>query len=517
VVIRLETLKGKQHEKNRQLIWFVHYLSYTDEGLSGLAEMLLKKHRHRLGTRTMLKLAKHADSQFTADEMRQIRAELPAAERQSYPLKGEIRWDVHRVCWITDESRVRRLTRYVAENGGADHVDLEAMDRDSQKEREAAEKHPSSYDVSDLQMLCSLAADDGRPPYNSREKETFNLERELMEMCINPTWDLSAGGPWYFAALVDVLLEYQAEYILTRKDAFSSTSLSNKVFETLDFAAYSRRLTVMEGEARRGKSFAARSWCEQHPGQARFVEVPPTTDEISLLRAIARGLGLGNFLNYKAAELRARVESVLLTGNLALVLDEAHRLWPMRYQRFASPVRIEWIMSMANAGVPIALVSTPQFLQSQKIAEKSGWNSAQLIGRIFYVQLPADLSPEDLMAVAKFALPQADKSTLKAVAIYARSSATYVAAIETISTRAAWTARQDGRDAATTEDVRKAMQECVIPSDTKLKRVLAAGKKATIAAPDLDADDLDLPPSRTMPPAPAAPARRGNITEITPA
>src|SRR5208282_5042242 len=144
----------------------------------------------------------------------------------------------------------------------------------------------------------------------------------------------------------------------------------------------SRGLTLMQGEARLGKSFAASFWCGQHPGVARFVEVPTSNDEASFFRALARGLGLGNFLNYKVVQIRERVESVLLTTDILLVLDESQRLWPQRNLREGFPGRIVWVMTMANAGVPICMISTPQFIETQKAVEKAGRNSAQLTGRI---------------------------------------------------------------------------------------------------------------------------------------
>jgi hypothetical protein len=134
-------------------------------------------------------------------------------------------------------------------------------------------------------------------------------------------------------------------------------------------------------------------------------------------------------------------------------------------------------MTMANAGVPICMVSTPQFFITQKVIEKNGWNSAQLTGRIsHYESLPADLSAKDLMGVAKAVLPESDNQVLRALAVYARSSARYLAAIDAIAKRARFIAMRAGRAAATTADVRTAMQESVIPADTKLHRALESGR-----------------------------------------
>jgi hypothetical protein len=252
------------------------------------------------------------------------------------------------------------------------------------------------------------------------------------------------------------------------------------VGEVLDYTAFSRGLTLIEGEARRGKSFAARKWCEQHPGKARFIEVPTGNDEIGFFRELARGLGVGNFLNYKAVEIRARVESVLLTGDLVLVLDEAHRLWPQRNLRYAYPSRISWVMAMANHNVPICCIATPQFIEMQKVAEAQGrWNSAQLTGRILhYEPLPSELSEEDLYAVAEAVLPEAETKVLISLAQYARGSDRYLAAIDSISTRARFLAARAGRRDITSGDVRTAVKESVIPADRRLNMALAMGKKS---------------------------------------
>lgn len=142
---------------------------------------------------------------------------------------------------------------------------------------------------------------------------------------------------------------------------------------------------------------------------------------------------------------------------------------------------------MANAGVPIAMVSTPQFIEIQNAIEKNGWNSKQLTGRIkHYESLPPELSHDDLVSVAKSVLPESNSDTLKALAVYARNSARYLAAIDSISTRARYLAMKDGRKTATTGDVKRAMKESVIPADSKLHMALEAGrqsKRAKLAPP----------------------------------
>lgn len=325
--------------------------------------------------------------------------------------------------------------------------------------------------------------------YLENEGSLYCSREHLTRLCVDP--ETSRKGVLTGLVPIDKIRQYRRAYMKDAGVTFN-TALGKKVFEILDYTSYSSGLTLMEGEARTGKTFAAKAWCEQRAGGARFVEVPSGNDDSGFFRALARGLGLGNFLQYKAREIRERVESVLLSHDLILVLDEAQRLWPQRNLRYGYPHRIVWAMSMANAGVPIAMVSTPQFTTIQKAIEKNGWNSAQLTGRIkHYESLPPKLSDEDLKSVAKSVLTGAEIKALQALAIYARNSARCLAAIDSISTRANYIAMKDGRAGATTADVRKAMQESVIPSDNKLVMALEAGRKTkraqteTLEAPDV--------------------------------
>ncbi len=495
---------------DRELVWFVQQLSHQAGGLAVIARDLLSRFGHRIGTRTMLASGRTDSQNFTADEIQQIRLELPANLRCRFPLKGEIKSEVRcllaKFDRIAESARMADALRKLAENPiwAGSQVDMVSGEREEREklERAEAEKHPVSYSVATLRALCHRAAADGM---ELPDAKCANLERELAEMCLNPEWNFSAGGPWYFSGLISVLREYQAAHSTAKTAGTFNTSLGKKVFEVLDYTAYCRGLTMIQGNARLGKTHAAKLWCEQHSGKARFVEVPTGNDEVTFFRDLARGLGLGNFLNYKVVQIRERVEYVLRTGDIILILDEAQRLWPQTNFREGYPKRISWVMTMANAGVPICMVSTPQFFEIQKAAEKNGWNSAQLTGRIsHYETLPAGLSESDLIGVAKAVLPEASNEVLRALALYALSSARYLAAIDTIAMRARYIANLDGRSVSTAGDVHRAMKESVIPADSKLQCALAgttarkSAKMTPAPAPAqlAEPEETILPPSR---------------------
>jgi hypothetical protein len=315
----------------------------------------------------------------------------------------------------------------------------------------------------------------------------------LERMCLDP--ECSVEGVGEDGSLAPVFREdwqqletYRAKWILDRPHHVQ-TSIGQRVTSALEYTQNARILTLIDGPARIGKTFAARVWCEASAGMARYIQVPCSSDETSFFRAIGRGLGVSSSVQLKAAEIRARVDEVLGSGDLAVVFDEAHYLWPQQWRPYASPSRVNWIMTaLVNQGVPVALVTTPQFYVAQKRVEKlTGWTSEQFIGRIGHVErLNGRLEKADLLAVSRALLPEGDGATLKGLVAYAILSKKNLASIEAIVKRARWLAGQDGRNAVSAVDVRTAMQESIMPSDNALADSLGAsfeGKRNTLASP----------------------------------
>jgi hypothetical protein len=435
---------------DRELIWFLQYLSHRPGGMAAVAKDLIAKYPERLQTQAMADAGARPGKLLDAEQVRKIRRQMPEDIAADLILKGEIQ------CldgtFVAAKPLDEKADSWMPERGN------------TPQEIADANQHPEDYPAEWISRIC-------------RHDRADDLEKYLCKICLDPAVDL-ADSPWFFYNLTNTLREYLADFISSKSAGVFTTALGQKVFEVLDYTAFCRGLTLIEGGARLGKSHAGRAWCEQHPGSARFVEVPSGNDDATFFRDLARGLGLGNFLNYKVVQIRERVESVLLTGDILLVMDEAQRLWPQKNLREGFPGRIVWVMTMANAGVPICMISTPQFLVTQKAVEKKGWNSAQLTGRIsHYEPLPADLSEADLTGVARAVLPESAAKTLRALAVYARSSARYLAAIDSIAKRARYIAMRAGRNEATADDVASAMRESVIPADTKLHRALDSASK----------------------------------------
>ena len=260
------------------------------------------------------------------------------------------------------------------------------------------------------------------------------------------------------------------------------TEIGERIADALDYTTKFKCLTVIDGPARIGKSFATRVWCESASGLARYIQVPCSSDEISYFRAIATALGVSSSLQLKAAEIRSRIEETITSQDLTIVLDEAHYLWPQNWQRYAMPSRVNWIMTaLINRGVGVALITTPQFHSTQKKVEKlTGWNSTQFTGRIGHLErLPQHLKKRDLMAVAKHLLPEGDEVAWRVLAAYAAVNGYNLATIDANVKRARWFAEKDGRAKVSRADVRRVVMEISGESEPQTIE-LSGGIRATL-------------------------------------
>jgi hypothetical protein len=445
VVKRTEALDDP---RDRELIWFLQLLSHQDGGLGKVAKELCIMSPERIGTRTMQKRGTRPGQIYSAGTVRQIRDEIeeccfeydganlfPFVEaRGRWPLKGE-----------------------------REHVDLTGGPMD------APDTDPTNYPAATFVALC--------------QERTESLPDLLTTICLDPTLKLSTFEPYFFPTLIDSLRDYMKHWIEERTRNVVTTEVGRRVADALDYTADRRIMSLIDGLARIGKSFSAKHWCDANPARARYVQVPSGNDDFGFFRAMARALGVSITLNSKAHHLRDRVEDVLQSGQLTVVFDEAHWLWPNSNARGELPKRINWInTALVNHGVPVALVTTPQFFVAHSsTVEKAHWNSDQFDGRLMhYERLPESLSKEDLAAVAKSLLPEGDSATIRGLVAYAQASAKYLAGIGAVVTRARYLASRAERAEVTAADVRRAMQESVIPSDKALAETVqkAVGRTA---------------------------------------
>lgn len=304
-------------------------------------------------------------------------------------------------------------------------------------------------------------------------------EKWLAGLCLDPATNLE------LQVALPKLNQLIADYTKSKQAGFAITEAGSILCAALDYCSESRCLVLISGRPRLGKTFTAKAWIEQHPGRARYCQVPSSADDLAFFSAIARALGITIESNAKTKNLRPRIEAALQGGDLTLVLDEAANLYPNHNYRLARPSRISWLMTgLINQGASVVLLVTPQFFNTQAdYVDKSGWAASQFLGRIEkYVALPDSLSIGDLEKVARAWLPHGDKRSIEALADYANLSQKYLAAIEHTVKQALYLAKQDGRDKPEWADIQSAMKSGVMPSDAALAAAIqsaSAGRKAS--------------------------------------
>lgn len=309
-------------------------------------------------------------------------------------------------------------------------------------------------------------------------------ERWLAGLCLDPGTNLD------LEVALPKVKRLMADYTKQKTDGIAVTQIVSAINEALDYCSQSKGVVMISGRSRSGKTVASRIWVDQHPGRARFCEVPSSPDDLSFFTALARALGITIESNAKRKNLQPRIEAALKGGDLVLVLDEMMNSWPSHnYRQHSRPARISWIMEMINSGVSVAMLVTPLFFANQQdYLEKSRWQDAQFYGRIErYISLPDTLPISDLEKVARAWLPHGNQRSIEALADYANLSQKYLAAIEHTVKHALNLAKKDGRDKPAWPDIHRAMMTAgVMPSDTALAAAIesaAARRKAPAISP----------------------------------
>lgn len=337
---------------------------------------------------------------------------------------------------------------------------------------------------------------------------TRELEMFLYDLCVNPrlvmttgeTASVQAAGQTvhdefptvdlaevreaavpFLKDVVGALSDYQACIEKDATDNFVLTTIGRVVWETLDFALEKRRMVLVEGWEGRGKTEAVKAWCRRHRGEARFVSLKGIVSKTSVFREIAKVLGIASSYARTATEMQARIEDTLHRSRLMLVFDEAHFLFPQSPRIYARPELVDWLdTALCNHDVPCALITTPQFLNCVDRAESQvGWNWRQFRRRVRrWKVLPEWNTQEDLLTVAKKLLPGISRAGLKLAVGYAQTSlhgapSRDVSGLGDVATEAGLIAEESGRREITFEDVERAINEVLCPSDTAFASRLA--------------------------------------------
>ncbi len=464
---------------DRDLVWFLQFVSHQPGGLNKLAADLQRRFPERIATDSMQRFGAKKGQVYSTGKVKVVRAEIPDGEAL-FPLRSD-----------------------------QNTVILSAKSLLGESEFTCHDDDPVNYAAVRFVEFC-------------RDQAAKHLADFLARFCLDPAIDFETGAPWYFPTLISTLRKMQTEWIEARQPA-AVTSIGKQVHEALDYASHSRRLVVVDGLPRIGKSRAAEDWCAQRPGRARLVQCPSSNDDYTFFRDIAASLGLSINLNSKAKDLRNRIEETLQSGDLTLVIDEAHYLWPQSsdLRHCSTPARVNWLMTaLVNFAVPVALITTPQFFALQKVVErKTCWTSAQFTGRIgHYEKLPDVVTRKDMAAVARAWMPGASDDSIEALVIYANNSQKYLAGIRDVADRAAYMVQKAGRSKVELRDVMLAIDKSVVPSDTAfanaMKSVATPARKRAVAVSATPLQSDFNPLQRGTVAAPSPVRRRGNLGPV---
>lgn len=328
---------------------------------------------------------------------------------------------------------------------------------------------------------------------NHVEPDRSTLIYYLKQFCSGfaPSEHIYARRPTV-AGLIGALLEFSSQESEKTKRRFHLTNVGSKVWETLDWCLEERRPCFIEGREGRGKTASTRAWFEAHRGDARYVSLPGLRTQRDFFEAIATAYGV-NFSAAKAPnEIRFRVRDMIVRSGLILILDEAHHALPERH-RAGRPPLIDWIdCDLCNAGVPVVLVSTPQFGPSlAEFEDRTKWNAGQFRRRFSgrWSCLPEKTTKEDLTALAQKALPRVGSKGIDVAVGYAGTFGRDVSGLFDLVRDAERRVRKAGRADVLYQDLKDAYELDRVPSENAMAN---AFKRPPHSGPGFTPED-DLP------------------------
>jgi hypothetical protein len=383
------------------------------------------------------------------------------------------------------------------------------------------------YDVDEFPSKSELASECERTALGRVRRDDYSsgplsIEEFLIDLCINPRLGirLKQGGMEtseidmdlakdefpelddrdfhdanlsYFRDIIDALVEYKRCYEERVRAEFCLTAIGRQIWKQLDDALKTRTMIVLDGLEGRGKTEAVRAWCNCHLGVARFISLDGTSTKTTQFREFARALGVGHGYTRKVSEMQAGVKDVLRASHLMPVIDEAHFFFNQGPRMYTRPEMLDWIdTALCNPPLPVALVTTPQFMKClERAAGQVDWNYRQFKRRCKrYCRLPAKNTPEDVEAVARHLLPKADRATIKQILAYEALSKRDLSAVGDVVRESKLLAEQEGAAKVTFEHVKRAIHEVLLVSDlpwAEMEKRLRNQKPGRSALPEAPA------------------------------
>lgn len=429
----------------RGLLWFLQSLSLEPGGFRKLARDLIAAFPERLGTPTMHELGIKPGRVFKPAQVAQIQVEL-----------GERTIEARRAAMAAIIGRA-----YQEEEPPSPESAETLLEhcRELASARNGLEGFLFDLCINPRLLICSSAKERNRTGLAER------LEEQFPDV---PSNEIRLANLPYFRDIVGALFECKRRHEEAARESFVLTQSGKLIWQTLDFALKARRMVLVNGLEGRGKTEAVKAWCNLHRGEARFVSLKGITGRTNVFREISKAIGTACSYTRIANDMQNRVEDVLHRSGLMLVFDEAHFMFDPRPRMCSRPALVDWVdTSLCNYNVPVALVTTPQFLDhALQAKQQTGWNYRQFRRRVKRcIQLPEWSTDSDLESVARCVLPGINRAGIKLAVGYAKLSKRDLSALGDVALEAKLLAEADGRTEITFADVERAINEQLIPSD----------------------------------------------------
>lgn len=441
-----------------EVLWFLQFISQPANypgGLTRFASDFIAAQSDRIGTVHMRKAKAKAGRYSAADAIAILHDLSDDAVRalfgsETWLIENEFLCSSKAEYWEDSPPKKSPLSRSQCNALLADRL----TDKSAHKICvEAAKNHLVEY----LKRVCEVA----HVGFRNSKTESVSGHRYLDA-------SIPEGSPWYFANVADALLAFMSDREASVRSRIADTEITRLVTRWIQKSRNTKQSVMITGNSRFGKTEAVKMNAEIAPGSCRLVQTPDSTAIGDLLREVARVLGLDVPLHSSVRELRERIEYVLRFSNLQLIFDESQMLLPGAFSRNTAPARLNWVRrSMMDRNIPVVFVCTPQsYLPAKnRFVRATGFAMEQFDERILKtVELPKELSEDDLLAVARIHFPNQREEYLQFIVDQAiATERNFVSDIGKIALLAKDNAQEAGRKLPILADIEAAMAD-VLPT-----------------------------------------------------
>ena len=253
---------------------------------------------------------------------------------------------------------------------------------------------------------------------------------------------------------------------------YYQTNIGKVVWNALDRCAEERVPTFIQGREGRGKSASGYAWYEAHRTGSRYVTCSGLGVQRDFFYTLADAYGV----RYSKAKgtngaIRHRIMEAIINSGLVLIIDEAHHLLP-RVDLNTAPWFVNFInCDLCNAGVAVALVTTPQFGKRMAAYEaRTDYNLGQFVRRFArgFHALPEKTTEADLLELATRFLPKVGRKGYDIALGYAGAFDRDVSGLFDLVRDAESRCRLDGRNQVSYQDLCAALTQDRLPADNAI-------------------------------------------------